>query len=111
MADTDADREEGVNFTDLDPVLEDLSYPISTAEFVAQHGGHTIERTNADPITVEDVFEGTGEDTYEDPEELRQAILTFMPADSVGRDHYSDRGDSAPEDVSERNEFNQDESF
>lgn len=93
MAENGTDREEGVDFTDLDPVLEDISYPITMDEFVAEHGDHSIERTNAEPITVEELFEGMGDDTYESPEEVRQSILTFMPRDSVGRQRYSDRGD------------------
>ena len=108
MADDGTDREEGVNFTDIDPVLEGLDYPVTSEEFVADHGDHTIERTNADPITVGELFEGIGDDTFESPEEIRQSILTYMPADSVGRQQYSDRGGDTPDapDTSD-----QDESF
>lgn len=97
MAGDDTDREEGVDFTDLNPVLEELPYPVSMEEFVAEHGDHTIERTNADPITVRELFEGMGDDTYESPDEVRQSILNFMPRDSVGRARYSDRGGQTPE--------------
>lgn len=91
----DTDREEGVDFTDLNPVLEDLSYPVTKEAFVADHGDHTIERTNAEPITVRELLGEMGEDTYESPEEVRQSILNVMPRDSVGRARYSDRGDPA----------------
>lgn len=99
MGGDDTDREEGVDFTDLDPVLEDLAYPIDKAEFVAGHGDHSIERTNAEPITVRELFEGTGDDTFESAEGVRKAILNLMPRESVGREQYSDRGDppDAPE--------------
>lgn len=93
----DADREEGVDFTDFNPVLEEISYPISETELVEEHGDHTIERTNADPITVEDLFEGTGEQTFEGPEEVKQSVLNLMPRDSVGQARYSDRGGATPE--------------
>lgn len=86
------DSEEGIDFTDIEPVLDDLSYPITKEEFVEEHGDHTIERTSADPITVREVFEGTGEDTFEDEDEIRQAVLNMMPRGAVGRDRYSDRG-------------------
>lgn len=94
MSEDGTDREEGVNFTDINPVLEGIEYPITMEEFVAQHGDHSIERTNADPITVRELFEGTGEDTFESAEEVRQSLLNLMPAESVGRQRYSDRGGS-----------------
>lgn len=104
-----ADSEEGVDFTDLEPVLEDLSYPITKEEFVEEHGDHSIERTSADPITVREVFEGTGEDTFESGREIRQAVLNLMPRDAVGREGYSDRGGSEASDTP--GEGGQSESF
>lgn len=94
----DADREEGVDFTDFNPVLEDISFPITKAELVDEHGEHTIERTNADPITIRELFEGMGEQTFESREEVRQSVLNLMPRESVGRAGYSDRGGSTPEE-------------
>ena len=92
MTEEPADSEEGVDFTDLNPVLDDLSYPITKEEFVEEHGDHSIERTSADPITVREVFEETGEDTFESGDEVRQAVLNLMPRGAVGREGYSDRG-------------------
>ncbi|WP_335999810.1 DUF5789 family protein [Halorientalis halophila] len=97
MSDGGADREEGVNFETIDPVLDDIDYPIEMAEFVAEYGDQTIERTNADPITIQEVFAGTGEDTFESKEEVRQSVLNLMPSDAVGREGYSDRGGSSPD--------------
>jgi len=98
MAGNDADREEGVEFGDVDPVLQDLSYPISKAEFVEQQGDLAVERTNSSPIAVRDLFEGTGDDTFESPDELRQSMLNLMPHETVGRQRYSDRGGKTPDD-------------
>lgn len=95
MAEDHTDREEGVDFTDLNPVIEDLSYPVTKEEFVDEHGDHSIERTNAEPITVRELLEEMGDDTYESADEVRQSILNVMPRDSVGRARYSDRGDPA----------------
>ena len=97
MSADEADRDEGVDFGDINPALERLSYPLSVAAFVDECGDRSIERTNADPITVGELFDGTGEDTFESPEEVRQSLLNLMPADSVGRKGYSDRGGSSPE--------------
>lgn len=93
MADDSTDREEGVDFTDINPMLEEISYPITTEELVEQHGDREFGRTNADPITVEELF-GQIDDTFESPEELRQMAMSQMPRDSVGRERYSDRGSS-----------------
>ncbi|WP_232686173.1 DUF2795 domain-containing protein [Halobacterium zhouii] len=101
MDSDDTDREQGVDFTTIDPVLEDISYPITTDELVDQYGDETVDRTNADPIPVRELFEGIGEDSYESPEEVRQMMLNLMPRDSVGRANYSDRGGSSPTETEE----------
>jgi hypothetical protein len=92
MEDTEADRVEGVDFTDVGPLLEEIPYPITTEELVAEYGDRSIQRTNAGPITIRELFEPMGEDTSNSVDELRQSILTLMPKDSVGRQRYSDRG-------------------
>lgn len=86
------DRIEGVDFTDVGPLLEEIPYPITTEELVAEYGDYAIRRTNAGPITIRELFEPMGEDTSASADELRQSILTLMPKDSVGRQRYSDRG-------------------
>lgn len=92
MADDEPDRVEGVDFTDIGPVLDRISYPITAEDVVADHGDRVVERTNAEPITVRELFDPLGEDAYASPEELRQTIMTLMPKESVGRQRYSDRG-------------------
>jgi Ca2+-binding EF-hand superfamily protein len=96
MAGSDTDREEGVDFTDLVPVLEELTYPVTKSEFVEEHGDRTIDRTNAEPISVRALYEDMGEETFESTEAVRQSILNYMPRDSVGRARYSDRGGPTP---------------
>lgn len=92
MANDGTDRVEGVDFTEILPLLEAIQYPITAEDFVAQYGDRTIDRTNADPITVGELFEPLGPDTFAEAEEVRQSILTLMPKDSVGLQRYSDRG-------------------
>lgn len=99
MADEHDDRIQGVDMDDLDAVLEDITYPITVNELVDQHGDREIDRTNADPITVRALFEQMGDDTFESDDEVRQMVLTLMPRDSVGRQQYSDRGGSHPEET------------
>lgn len=111
MAENDADREEGVNFSDLGPVFEELSYPISKDEFVERYGDREIERTNAGPISVQELFEGTGNDEFHSEEEVRQSVLNMMPMSSEGRGRYSDRGGSIPDEAADAEEFENDQSF
>ena len=98
MNDDDTDREEGVDFAEVNPVLEDLSYPITAEELVEQHGDRELGRTNADPISLRELFEYMGEDTFESPEEVRQMVMSQMPRESVGRRQYSDRGGTLPDE-------------
>ena len=90
------DHVEGVDFTDINPVLDGLSYPITGAELLDQYGDHEIGRTNADPIPIADLFDHMGEDTFESEAAIRQMALSQMPRDSEGRTNYSDRGGATP---------------
>jgi hypothetical protein len=111
MTDDGTDREEGVDFTDINPALEDISYPITADELIEQHGDREFGRTNADPITVEEVFDHMGEDTFESADEVRQMALSQMPRDSVGRERYSDRGASTDTPEQEGVDEQENESF
>lgn len=109
MSDNDTTREEGVDFGDINPVLEDLSYPITSEELIEQVGDREMQRTNADPITIEELFGPMGEDTFGSADEIREMALNQMPRDSVGRARYSDRGVS--DDTEEGTGAAEDESF
>ncbi|MFD1587005.1 hypothetical protein ACFR9U_08415 [Halorientalis brevis] len=111
MSGRETDREEGVDFTDIDPILSELAYPTTKDEFVSEYGDQSIARTNADPISVHELFDGTGEDTFESPTEIRQSVLNLMPRESVGRQRYSDRGGAIPEEGPELTEGANNESL
>ena len=91
----DPDHVEGVDFTSINPVLDDVSYPITTEELVDQHGGRELQRTNAEPVTIEELF-GYIDDTFDSGESVRQMLLSQMPRNSEGRPNYSDRGGATP---------------
>jgi len=101
MGDDDIEFDEGVDFSAIDPILDDLSYPITADELVERHGDVELDRTNADPISIEELFDYMGDDTFESGEQIRRMILGQMPRDSVGRSEYSDRGGSHPEATEE----------
>jgi len=94
----DSDRTEGIDFSDVDPVLEDLSYPVTVDELVSEHGDATLERTNADPISIRDLLgEMNGDTSLESTEGVKETMLTMMPRDSVGEPGQSDRGPAGAE--------------
>lgn|GEM_PF-1291176 len=92
----DSDRVEGVDFATIDEVLDDVSFPITADELIDQHGDVEIERTNADPITLAELFDFMGDDTFESADGVRQMVMSQMPRESVGPSNYSDRGGATP---------------
>lgn len=103
-------RDGGVAFEGIDSVLEEISYPVSKDEFVDRYGERTLDRTNAEPITVRAVFEGTGDDTFESADDIRRSVLNLVPSDSVGRQRYSDRGGYVSEESGRDTDLDPDES-
>ncbi len=96
--DDDTDREQGVDFASVDGLLDELAYPVTTGDLVAEHGHRQIERTNAEPITIRELFDDAGDETFESAEAVRQSVLNLMPEESVGREEYSDRGGATPDE-------------
>jgi hypothetical protein len=92
----DQAREEGVNFSSIEDVFEEISYPITADAIVDRWGDREIQRTNADPIAIEELFGPMGETKFESEDDLRTMLLGQMPEDSAGRSNYSDRGGSLP---------------
>jgi hypothetical protein len=63
-----------------------------------------IERTNAEPIAIEELFGPMGETSFESEEDLKTMLLGKMPQDTGGRANYSDRGGSLPTETEEAEE-------
>jgi hypothetical protein len=97
MGPDDTEETEGVDFAELGPVLDTVEFPITADELVERHGDVELERTNAEPITLKELFDFMGDDTFESADGVRQMVMSQMPRDSVGRSNYSDRGGSTPE--------------
>ena len=100
----DTDRTEGVDFDDMEPVFEQLSYPVTASEIVDEYGDHEVDRTNADPISLEELFSAMGDTEFHSDDDLRTMMLGQMPQDSEGRTNYSDRGGSHPVETEEAEE-------
>ncbi|WP_313694057.1 hypothetical protein [Halorarum halobium] len=109
MADDDTEREGGVDFSAINPLLAELSYPVTAEELVERHGDRELKPTNAEPISIAELFEPMGDATFESAEEVRRMALGQMPSESVGREGYSDRGTDV--DTGDEDEAAGDESF
>lgn len=96
------DREQGVEFGDLDEELDTLEYPIESDELVDRYGDEELQMSDA-TVTVAEVL-GPLDDTFHDTEEVHQAILTMVSDEAVGRKGYTDRGGETPEEAEEDEE-------
>ncbi|WP_435096360.1 DUF5789 family protein [Halarchaeum sp. P4] len=87
--------------TDL---LEDTTYPATTADLREAYGEVRIEHPNGEE-RLGDVLERTGEDEFADSTAAVHAVIGAVGQDAVGRVGYSDRdptpmGVDGPEPVS-----------
>jgi hypothetical protein len=87
-----------------DALVEGTSYPVTTTELLSRHGDHVIRLANGTE-RMADVLSRLGEETYEFPGDLRDAIRTGVGHEAIGRRYYSDRdayapGESGPDQLS-----------
>jgi len=100
------DREamEGVELGTIDDVLNQIKYPITADEVVDRWGDRKVDRTNAEPISLRELFEPMSETEFTSEKDLQEMLLGQMPRDSEGRTNYSDRGGSLPTETEEAEE-------
>lgn len=106
--DGDANRTQGIELGDLDGELESHDYPTTATTLVDEYGDFVIELPGGSQAVEEvlGLYEAEDEE-FADADEVRQAIHNLVGAEAVGRDNYSDRGGSTPEEGIE----SEDESF
>lgn len=98
MADeTDDNREQGVDFGSLADELERLEYPVENGELLEEYGDRELDLESGSQTlrTVLGPQEGT---TYESADGVRQAVFTMVGDGAVGREGYSDRGETGRDD-------------
>ena len=95
--DSEKRREQGVEFGPLGEELEAESYPVTVEELLGEYGDSTIELEDGS-MTLSEVLQVENERTFEDSEAVRQAILAMVDSEAVGRDEYSDRGGTTPDE-------------
>ena len=87
------EREQGVEFGELAEKLENHDYPTTTEELVSEYGDYELEFPDGDTRTFEELLSiQQGNEEYEEPREVQQAVLNMVGSDAVGREGYSDRG-------------------
>lgn len=87
------DREQGIDFGQLDDRLEQQDYPVTTDELLEEYGEYEIKHSNG-TTTLNDILNPLKQENhqYESAEEVRQMIFNMVGTEAVGRDQYSDRG-------------------
>ncbi|WP_227374829.1 DUF5789 family protein [Haladaptatus halobius] len=73
-----------------DQLLDEHQYPTDTEQLIAAHGDYEIDLPNGTE-TLGDVFGRVGGETYESPQEAREAMYCGLSHKAIGRRHYSDR--------------------
>lgn len=86
----DTTRDLGVEFGDLEGILEDEEYPITGEELIEKYGDHTLDMSGGEQ-TLRDILEPVAEQEFQDVGSARQTIVGFVDREAVGRPRYSDR--------------------
>lgn len=97
-ADSDANRDQGIELAALGDEIESHDYPTTPEELVAEYGDFelTLEGGSQEFGEVFGILEGNGEQ-FDNAEEVRQTLRNLVGVEAVGRNQYSDRGGSTPE--------------
>ncbi|WP_121821795.1 DUF5789 family protein [Halostella salina] len=92
---TDDDREMGVDFGDLSGKLASHDYPADTGELVDAYGDEQLTFSDGE-ATFRELVEPMGNQEFDDEQDVRQALLTMVDDEAIGRKNYSDRTPPAP---------------
>lgn len=102
----DDSRSQGIELGDLDDDLAAHDYPVSASTLVDEYGDREIELPGGTQ-RVEEVlglYDEDDDQEFGDAEAVRTAIHNLVGSEAVGRDNYSDRGGSSPEEATEEDE-------
>ena len=87
-----------------DEVIDRHEYPATSEELIEAYGNHRIELQNGSESLAE-VLGRVGPDTYDRPDDVREALFGAVGHEAIGRRYYSDRdqttlAESGPQQVS-----------
>jgi hypothetical protein len=93
MSTSNDEREQGVDFGDLDDELDAQEYPVGKDELVEEFGDHELDLPGGE-TTFEDALEGyePTDGEFEDADAVRSAVKNMVGDEAVGSEGYSDRG-------------------
>lgn len=78
--------------------IDDQTYPLTTQDLLDELGDTELELANGtEPL--EDVLERFGDQTFQNPEEVRHTIRAGVCERAIGRKNYSDRDPTTPGSV------------
>lgn len=87
-------RRSGVTFGALQDDLEVEDYPLSTEELLERYGAREMAHANGS-VTLREVIEPMGEESYRSANEVQQAVLNMIGEGAEGRKEYTDREPNA----------------
>lgn len=102
---SDVNRQQGIELAVLDDELEAHEYPATSTELVSKYGDYEILLPGGSQRLAEilGLLDGNSEE-FENAEDVRQTIYNLVGAEAVGRENYSDRGGSTPDDGLDTND-------
>lgn len=78
-----------------------LSFPITREAVISSIGDTVLESPTGDAETIAEVLERVDTNEYDSPDELYDALVTFVGDQYVGRKFYDDRGRTYSEEDEE----------
>jgi len=94
----------GVDFGSLHEKLSTHEYPVERERLLEEYGQHDIE-TESGAQSLQSILGGQeqedGSYEYESADAVKQAVLNMVGSGAVGREEYSDRGGSVPDESEE----------
>ncbi|MFC6726515.1 hypothetical protein ACFQE1_19535 [Halobium palmae] len=93
MSASNDDREQGVDFGELDDDLDSHEYPAEKETLIEEYGDRELELPKGE-MTLEEALEGyqPTDGEFRDADAVRSAVKNMVDAEAVGREGYSDRG-------------------
>jgi hypothetical protein len=98
---------------DLPAMLERrIDYPAGPETVKSEIGETEIEAPDsADAKSIAELLDHVDEDTYDSPEELFDALVSYLPDAYIGRKFYDDRGSNPLELLRGEDDDSADRSF
>lgn len=93
-------RDIGIQFGAVKEDLKSEEYPLTKDEILETYGDHELEFTNGSS-TVREILDSVGDTQFDEYDQLHQTILNRVGTGAVGRDGYTDRGGSIPDEEME----------